>query len=113
MVVLGLGLIAAFGRVIQLGGFGVVSTSTNIILEGIVETARILLFLYVLGLANLKKGILRIKHLFTRKDTRKQQWLIAILGANRRCALAQGSRGCKIVEVDAEGDDAALGGDAR
>jgi len=70
--IIGLGLIAAVGRVIQLGGFGQITTSMNIILEVVVESARILLFLYVLGLANIKKGALRIKHLLIHKDNRKK-----------------------------------------
>src|SRR5689334_9266035 len=77
-VVFGLGLIAALGRVIQLGGFGAISPSTNIVLEMLVEAARILLVLYVLGLANLKNGLLRIRRLFKNKGIRKQQWKIAL-----------------------------------
>lgn len=77
-VVLGLGLIAALGRVVQLEGFGKISASTNILLEIIVEAARIVLFLYVLGFANLKKGLLRIQHFFTNKCKRKQQWKTAL-----------------------------------
>lgn len=72
VTIMGLGLIAAVGRVIQLGGFGQITSWMNVILEVIVESARILLFLYVLGLANVKNGILRIKHLLTHKDNRKK-----------------------------------------
>ena len=71
LTIMGLGLIAAFGRVIQLGGFGQISTWMNVILEVVVESARILIFLYVLGLANVKNGVLRIKHILTHKDDRK------------------------------------------
>ena len=69
---MGLGLIAALGRVIQLGGFGQITNWINVILEVVVESARILLFLYVLGFANVKNGVLRIKHLLTHKDNRKK-----------------------------------------
>ena len=72
VTIMGLGLIAAVGRVIQLGGFGQITSWMNVILEVIVESARILLFLYVLGLANVKNGILRIRHLLTHKDNRKK-----------------------------------------
>ena len=75
--ILGLGLIAALGRVIQLGGFGQIPTWMNIVLEVVIESARLLLFLYVLGLANIKKGVLRIKHLLTHKDNRKKLMTIA------------------------------------
>ncbi|HEX6848691.1 MAG TPA: hypothetical protein VF144_17015 [Chitinophagaceae bacterium] len=77
MKILGLGLIAALGRVIQLGGFGQIPTWMNIVLEVVIESARLLLFLYVLGLANIKKGVLRIKHLLTHKDNRKKLMTIA------------------------------------
>jgi len=76
--ILGLGFIAALGRVIQLGGFGQIPAWMNIILEVVVESARILLFLYVLGLANIKNGVLRIKYLLTQKDNRKKVLTIAI-----------------------------------
>ena len=76
--ILGLGFIAALGRVIQLGGFGKITTWMNIILEVVIESARILLFLYVLGWANIKNGVLRIKHLLTQKDNRKKLLSIAI-----------------------------------
>ncbi len=85
LTIMGLGLIAAFGRVIQLGGFGQITGWMNVILEVVVESARILLFLYVLGLANVKNGLLRIKHILTHKDRKtlltnalhklKKQWL--------------------------------------
>ena len=78
MAVMGLGLIAAFGRVIQLGGFGEISNWMNIVLEVVIESARIFLFLYVLGLANVRSGVLRIKHLLTDKDNRKKFLTIAI-----------------------------------
>lgn len=78
MVITGLGLVSAFGRVIQLGGFGEISAWANFVLEVIVESSRILLFLYVLGLANIRKGFFRIKHFFTQKANRKLRWRIAI-----------------------------------
>ena len=74
IVILGLGLIAAFGRVIQLGGFGQITSRVNIFLEVVVEFVRLLIFLYVLGLASFKSGALRIKHLFTEKKSRKLYW---------------------------------------
>ena len=78
MTIMGLGFIAAFGRVIQLGGFGQITTWMNVILEIVIESARILLFLYVLGWANIKNGVLRIKHLLTRKEDRKKFLTVAI-----------------------------------
>lgn len=77
LIVLGLGLVAAFGRVVQLGGFGEITSSVHVILEIVIESARILLFLYVLGLANIKTGFLRMKKLFTHKQDRKLQFCIA------------------------------------
>jgi hypothetical protein len=75
---MGLGFIAALGRVIQLGGFGQITTWMNVIVEVVVESARILLFLYVLGLANIRNGVLRIKHVLTHKHNRKKLLTIAI-----------------------------------
>ncbi|MDJ1503180.1 hypothetical protein [Xanthocytophaga agilis] len=78
LVVVSLSLIAAFGRVIQLGGFGAISTWLHIVLEVVIESARILLCIYVLGFANVKNGLLRIKRFFTSKGNRKQQWRTAV-----------------------------------
>jgi hypothetical protein len=71
LVITALGLIAAFGRVIQLGGFGEIAAWTNVLLEVLIESSRLLLFLYVLGLANIKKGMLRIKNFFSSKRPAK------------------------------------------
>lgn len=77
-VITGLGLIAAFGRVIQLEGFGEIASWMNIVLEIIIESARIVIFLYVLGLANIKNGVLRIRRLLTQKGNRKLHLAAAI-----------------------------------
>lgn len=87
LTIIGLGLIAALGRVIQLGGFGQITSWMNVILEVVVESARILLFLYVLGLANVKNGVLRIKHLLTHKDDRKKLLTTAIQKLKRQWFL--------------------------
>lgn len=73
-VILGLGLVASFGRVIQLGGFGEIDNPTHIIVEIVVETSRLLIFLFVLGLANVKKGALQFLKLFSRRVFNKSQW---------------------------------------
>lgn len=78
IIIISLGLVAAFGRVIQLGGFGKISLGMNILLEVVIESARILIFIFTLGLANIKNGILRIKYLFTKKINRKHHFNIAI-----------------------------------
>ncbi|MEJ7827606.1 MAG: hypothetical protein WKF91_05405 [Segetibacter sp.] len=77
-VITGLGLIAAFGRVVQLGGFGTIALWMNIVLEVVVESARILIFLYVLGLASIQNGVLRIKRFFTQNNERKLHSTAAI-----------------------------------
>lgn len=71
-VIIGLAFIAGLGRYIQLKGFGDIHSLTNILLEIIVEGARVLLLLYILGLADIKKGVLRIKHFLTDKEKRAQ-----------------------------------------
>lgn len=78
LVILSLGLVSAFGRVIQLGGFGEIPGWVNIVLEIIVESSRILLFLFVLGLANVKKGISRTRDLFTKKNMWRSNWNVSI-----------------------------------
>ena len=86
IIIFGLGLIAAFGRVIQLGGFGPITQRFNIFLEVVIEFARILIFVYVLGLANVKEGALRIKHLFTSKSNRKRYWKVALENIKKQWA---------------------------
>jgi hypothetical protein len=77
-VLFGLGFIAAFGRAIQLGAFGQVSSLMNIFLELMIESSRILIFMYVLGVANIKSGALRIRHLITHKNNRKLNRTVAL-----------------------------------
>ena len=84
LVIITLGLVAAFGRVIQLGGFGEINSTTNVILEIVVQSARVLLFLYVLGFANIKDGILRIRNFFSPKVNKKLQWSIALQNLKRQ-----------------------------
>ena len=71
-LIMSLGLVAALGRVTQLGGFGEINSALYIALEVIIESARVLLFLYVLGFSNISKGILRIKNFVTEKVNRKR-----------------------------------------
>lgn len=78
LTIVGLGLIAAFGRVIQLGGFGEIPFWANIVLEGVVETSRLLIFFFVLGTSNIKAGVYQVKRLFTRRTSLKTYWPIAI-----------------------------------
>ncbi|GAB3166747.1 hypothetical protein [Telluribacter humicola] len=86
LVLVGLGLIAAVGRVIQLGGFGPITSGFHIFLEVIIEVARGVLFVYVLGLASLKHGASRIKHLFTDKSSRKHYWRVALQKGKKQWA---------------------------
>ena len=79
ITIMALGVIAALGRVIQLGGFGQITSWMNIIIEVLVESARILIFLYVLGFANIKKGILRIKRIVIHNGDRKKLLAVALL----------------------------------
>lgn len=101
VVVIGLGLVAGFGRVIQLGGFGPITSWMNITMEIVIETARILIFLYVLGFSDIKKGVLRIRHFFSHKKDRqlhlaaakqklKRQWLLIIVNVLAFLIIASG-----------------------
>ncbi len=87
---LALGLIAAFGRVLQLGGFGQISPVFNSVLEVVIQSSRIFLFVFVLGESNIWKGWNQILRFFTQKKSRKlqlrsalttfkQKWLIIIV----------------------------------
>lgn len=80
----GLGLVAAFGRVIQLGGFGAIPSWADVVLEVVVEAARVALFLFVLGIANIKTGVSRIKKFSTQKQTRALQWTAAVQNVKNR-----------------------------
>lgn len=76
--VLGLGLIAALGRVIQLGGFGPITSGMHVVLEIVIESTRVLLFLYVLGMASIKNGVLRIRRVWAQKENRRANFTMAI-----------------------------------
>ncbi|MVM38259.1 hypothetical protein GO730_12880 [Spirosoma sp. HMF3257] len=78
LMIFGLGLVAAIGRAIQLKAFGPVSPSAHVLLEVVVESARILIFFYALGLTNVKTGVIRLVQLVTNKQGRKQNWRLAI-----------------------------------
>ena len=82
-----LGLIAALGRVIQLGGIGEISRLVHILLEVVIESARLLLFLYVLGLADIKNGILRIRNFLRHKSYRRLRSLALIQALKRKGIL--------------------------
>ena len=76
-VILGLGLVAGIGRVIQLEAFGPIESWLHISLEVIIESARIMIFLYTFGLASVRIGVLQIKRFFTQKGKRKSYLTIA------------------------------------
>lgn len=77
LVVLALGMAAAMGRVIQLGAFGTISPALHVILEIIIEGTRLMLFIYALGLTNVRKGFERIRQIFTKSGAWKSNWAIA------------------------------------
>jgi hypothetical protein len=78
LIIFGLGLVAAFGRAIQLKAFGPISPLSHTLLEIVVESARVLIFVYALGLTNVKTGVVRLIQLVTNKQGRKQNWRLAI-----------------------------------
>lgn len=61
MAVGGLSLLAAFGRALQLGAFGRLAQPWSLLLELVVEPARIALFLLVLGDGKLRAGFLSLR----------------------------------------------------
>ncbi|GAB4035906.1 hypothetical protein [Spirosoma jeollabukense] len=78
LIIFGLGLVAAIGRAVQLRAFGPVSPLAHTLLEIVIESARILLFFYALGLTNVRTGANRLIQLVTNKQGRKQSWRVAI-----------------------------------
>ena len=79
-----LGFIAGIGRVIQLKGFGEISPATNIIMEVIVESARLAMFIYILGSASLKMGLARLASLFSKSKPRKEVIKLAFANFKRK-----------------------------
>jgi hypothetical protein len=77
LIILALGMVAALGRAAQLRAFGAVSPVADNVLEVLIQSARIMVFVYSLGLTNVKKGALRLGHLFTSKATWKENSRIA------------------------------------
>ncbi|SFC15172.1 hypothetical protein [Spirosoma endophyticum] len=84
LIIFGLGLVAAFGRAIQLRAFGPVSPLSHTLLEMVIEGARILLFFYALGLTNVRTGANRLMQLFTNKQARKQSWRVATQNVRKK-----------------------------
>ncbi|GAB4027527.1 hypothetical protein [Spirosoma koreense] len=89
LVIFGLGLVAAFGRAIQLQAFGPISPLGHILLEIIIETARILLFFYALGLTRIRAGLQTVIQLVTNKAERRKngQAIRHNVGQNWRAIL--------------------------
>ena len=77
-IIFGLGLVAAIGRAVQLKAFGPISPSLHLLLEVVIESARILIFFYALGLTNVKTGVVRLVQIATNKQGRRQNWRVAI-----------------------------------
>jgi hypothetical protein len=65
LIILALGLVAAFGRVIQLGGLGSIPKWANIALEVIIEFSRLVIVLFVLGMTNIKRGGTFVREVIT------------------------------------------------
>jgi hypothetical protein len=74
VVLLALGLVAALGRVIQLGGFGPIAPAAHWTIEAVVEGARLMICLYVLGIANVRKGVSVLKRVITGNVSFRENW---------------------------------------
>ena len=77
LLIFGLGLVAALGRATQLGAFGQIPSGLHILVEAVVNVARLLIFLYALGLTNVRTGAIRLAALFTNNRSRRQNWQLA------------------------------------
>ena len=84
LMIFTLGLIAGIGRVVQLKGFGEISPATNIIMEVIVESARLALFIYILGSASLKMGLARLAGVFEKSEHRTEVLKLAFANFKRK-----------------------------
>ena len=79
LLVFGAGLIAGLGRAIQLGAMHEVSGGVNTLLEIIIETARILTFLLVLGEGSIGKGTQSVRSIFLLNRAQwKSIWSVVI-----------------------------------
>jgi hypothetical protein len=98
-VVFGLGLAAALGRSLQLGALGAVTVGQNLVLELVVESARVLLFIYALGWSNVRVGVAHLVRFVTdwrnfrlngRRVVQKlrTQWITVILNTVSFLAIA-------------------------
>jgi hypothetical protein len=66
LVILGLALFAAAGRAVQIGWSARISSSTHLLLEVLVEGARLLICLAIVGDGSPAAGIRRIRRLFAK-----------------------------------------------
>ncbi|RIV19990.1 hypothetical protein DYU11_24045 [Fibrisoma montanum] len=82
--IFGLGLVAAFGRAIQLKAFGPISPLTHTSLEVVIESARILLFFYALGLTNVRTGFTKLAQFVKDKAGRSAGWRLAVKNLRER-----------------------------
>ena len=87
LIIFGLGLIAAIGRATQLRAFGPISPFSHMLLEIMIESARVALFFYALGLANIKSGLSRIVRVVSIKESRRQNWRVAILKLRKQWSI--------------------------
>lgn len=72
---LGLMLVAALGRAVQMKAVGEITSGEYILLEIGVELSRVVVVILVLGEGSLKKGFQRCKRAFTlKKSERKTLW---------------------------------------
>jgi hypothetical protein len=83
LIIFTLGLIAAIGRTIQLRAFGPISPVTHFSLEILIESARLAIVLYALGLANIRRGVRKVFHFVKKKDSRRQSWQTALARLRR------------------------------
>ncbi|MCF0062534.1 hypothetical protein MUK70_01730 [Dyadobacter chenwenxiniae] len=73
LVILSLGLIAGLGRSAQLSAFGDIPFAVDLALEVAIQSARILIFLFALGLTNVRSGFKRTAAVFSMKKDSSQK----------------------------------------
>jgi hypothetical protein len=77
LLIFSLGLLAGVGRATQLGAFGAIPNWLHFVLECLIEASRLVIFLFCLGLTNVRTGIRRFLKLLSPAYHSKDKWSAA------------------------------------
>lgn len=85
-----LGLVAAVGRAVQEGAAGEITRGTHLALEIVVESARVVFVLYVLGAGSVSDGWAMLRGFFRKGGGRWGRLRGLLVGRRRELALSLG-----------------------